>query len=244
MNPSASKPLLTALLASLVFAAGCDSIAVPRSETTPRIKIAMELPPGWHDGQLPVLRFQLDAERSRGWILTRDGVFIFDFKTRQTIAHVPLPDWQWLGERYSCPPDLALGPQGEALVSSNVLPALWRVDPVSFAVSRHELALDQDNDKDIGFSGLAYSAEHQKFYAVSSLHGSLWRIDPRLKTAHKIPLSEPVRKACALAIPPRVSHHSTSRLFSVCVGADPGSQRINLAPDQRHGYVTTRACAA
>jgi len=72
---------------------------------------------------------------------------------------VPLPGWLYAGEPYGCAPDLALGPKGEALISSDVVPVLWRVDPETLAVTQHTPWLDADADKDIGFTALAFSRE-------------------------------------------------------------------------------------
>ena len=185
-----ARPLLVTLALSAVFFTGCDVESAPKSTA---LKLAAhEVPSAWYDGDSPILRFRRDAARDRGWILTEDGVLLFDFRTRQTIAHIPLPGWQWLSEAYSCAPDLALGPQGEVLVTSNVVPTLWRIDPVSLSVSRHEPVLDQDTDKDVGFSALAYSSKRGAFFAAGSLNGSRWRIDPSLKTAQKIAPSAPI----------------------------------------------------
>jgi hypothetical protein len=134
----------------------------------------------------PILKLQVDAVRERIWILTRSGVDIYNFKTQKRTAQVSLPDWHWAGKPFGCSPDLALGPRGEALISSDVVPTIWRVDPATLAVSKHELALNEDADKDIGFSALAYSAEQGVWLAVSCFHGSLWRIDPSLRSAQKM----------------------------------------------------------
>jgi streptogramin lyase len=115
---------------------------------------------------------------------------------------VRLPGWVWAGAPYGCLPDLALGPRGEAVVTSNVLPTLWRIDPDSLAVSVHALALDADDDKDVGFTGLVYSPQHGAFFAASHAHGSLWRIDPQLRTARKMPLSASNPQPCGLALRP------------------------------------------
>jgi hypothetical protein len=241
MNGITNNARLATVLVTCIAVTGCNIEAAPIAENENAVKRDSA---GWYRGEQPLLRARADAARNRLWVLTRDGVELYEAGTREKLAHIALPGWLWLHEPYSCPPDLALGPQGEALISSNVLPTLWRIDPVTLAVSRHELALSEDNDRDVGFSGLAYSAEHGDFFAISALQGSLWRIDPALGTARKIPLSEPVRNACALAVPPRALRHSTSRIFSVCVGAGSGSQSINLAPGRQFGYVSERACAA
>jgi hypothetical protein len=134
----------------------------------------------------PILGLQVDPTRDRIWILTRSGVDIYNFKTQKRSGHVSLPGWHWAGEPFGCSPELALGPRGEALISSDVVPTIWRVDPATLAVSRHELVLDEDADKDVGFSGLAYSAEQGVWFAASCFHGSLWRIDPSLRRAQKM----------------------------------------------------------
>jgi hypothetical protein len=187
------------------------------------------------------LRIQNDAARERGWLLTAHGVRVFDLKTRRTLAEVSLPQWVWAGESYSCPPDLALGPKGEALVTSNVVPTLWRVDPVSFAVTLHPLALDAHTDKDVGFTGLAFSQAQGAFFAVSHF-GALWRIDPLLRRAQQVELSAPMSRACGVAI--RTTKSGFNRFFGLCVRGQQGGWTVNLAPDRRSGYVIAQPCAA
>jgi len=119
----------------------------------------------------------------RVWQLTRNGVVVHDVGRT---TRVPLADWVFAGPRYGCEPALAVGPKGEAVVSSDVVPVLWRIDPVSLAVTRHELALDADNDKDVGFTDLAWVAKEDGYLASSTVDGSLWKIDRELKTARRV----------------------------------------------------------
>jgi hypothetical protein len=219
-----SSVMLSALVMSAAAAAG---------------EGARELPPDNEEGT-PILRFQKDAARQRAWLLTRSGVLVFDLRTRQT-AQVSLPEWIWADETYSCPPELALGPKGEALISSNVVPTLWRVDPVSLAVTRHEPVVDAHPDKDVGFTGLAFSAAHGAFFAVSPF-GALWRIDPDLRRAQKIDLSAPIRGACGVAV--RTTKSGFNRFFGLCVSGPRGGWTVNLAPDRRSGYVIAQPCSA
>jgi hypothetical protein len=200
---------------------------------------ARELAPGYEEG-MPVLRLQKDAARGRGWLLTASGVFLFDLKTRRTMAHVSLPGWVWVGEEFSCPPDLAIGPDGEALISSNVEPTLLRVDPVTFAVSRHTPLLDADTDKDVGFTGLTFSSAQGTFYAVSHF-GALWRIDRSLRRAQKVDLPSPMPRACGVAI--RATKSGFNRFFGLCVRGQQGGWTVNLAPDRRSGYVVGQPCS-
>ena len=120
-----------------------------------------------------------DPPRAHAWQLTRDGVVA-------DRTAVPLPGWIRAEEAYACPPDLAVGPKGEAVITSNVVPTLWRVDPETLAVTEHPLALDEDGGRDVGFSGLVYSPKHAAYFAISHAHGTLWRIDTQLKRAQKI----------------------------------------------------------
>jgi hypothetical protein len=148
--------------------------------------VAQVTPPDRFAGQASILQYQKDPARNRGWVLTPAGVFVIDFKQRSTVTHVPLPDWHWAGEPYGCTPTLALGPKGEGLVSSDVAPMLWRIDPETLAVSRHELLLDEDSGSDVGFSRLAYSARQATYIAVACAQGSVWRVDPFLKKGRKV----------------------------------------------------------
>jgi hypothetical protein len=207
---------------------GCDAIAAQ-----PELQA---VPEAWYAGELPILRFQADPARERGWILTRMGVLVFDFKTRKTTGYVPLPEWVWAHEQFSNLPDLALGPNGEAVITSNVLPILWRVDPLTLAVSRHELVTDVDADKDVGLTGLTYSAEQGAFFAVSNL-GSLWRIDPLFRRAQKIELSGQLPRPIGVAV-----RTTVNRFFGLCVRGEQGDWTVNLAPDRRYGYVIAQPC--
>jgi hypothetical protein len=119
------------------------------------------------------------APGKRAWQLTGDGVMA------GTTA-VPIPGWIRAAEPYACPPELAVGPKGEAVVTSNVVSTLWRIDPQTLAVTEHPLALDADAGRDIGFSSLVYSPRHAAYFAVSAAHGSLWRIDTQLQRARKL----------------------------------------------------------
>jgi hypothetical protein len=147
------------------------------------------------EGRASEMRYRVDAARHRVWLLSGEGVLVDDAAASRRIT-VSLPGWQWLRPPWGCAPDLALGPGGEAVITSNVLPTLWRIDPETLAVSVHPLALDSDRDKDVGFSRLVYSSRDAAFFAVGAFDGSVWRIDARLAGARKVPPHE--RPAVAL----------------------------------------------
>lgn len=163
----------------------------------------------------PQARYLVDSVRNRAWSLSPEGVFLVELSKPGKIA-ISLPGWVWAREPYGCLPDLAVGPSGEAVITSNVVPTLWRIDPDTLAVSVHRLALDADNDKDVGFSALVYSREHDAFFAASTSHGSLWRIDPRLVTGQKIPLSASIPEACGLAVRQHCPQPNTGKPAGLC----------------------------
>ena len=235
-NGKASRTRTFFLAALLVPAGGCDSSAALPPVQAP---VAASAAP---ESQPPSARQQTDAARNRVWTLTRDGVFFHDRAALGKTVKLQLPDWQWAGSPYGCMPDLALGPKGEAVITSDVLPTLWKIDPETLAVSVHPLVLDADLDRDVGFSGLTYSSEYGAYFAVSHGQGSLWRIDPLFRRAQKIPLSGTVPKACGLAVRSRSTERKTERLAGLCVYAPQATWSIDLAPDQRSAYLRTASC--
>lgn len=224
-NAIASLSLVAGLIVAL---GGCDG-RVASNQPSRAAAAASE----------PNVRYQVDAAHGRIWWLTRDGVFVRDARAPQKIA-VPVPGWQWAGEPYGCLPALALGPNGEALVTSDVLPTIWKIDPDTLAVSEHALVPDADADKDVGYTGLVYSSEHAAFFAVSGLHGSLWRIDPALTQAQKIAVSAPMPKACGVAVR---APQKAERLSRLCVRGQQGDWTVQLAPDYRSASVRSAACS-
>jgi hypothetical protein len=214
---------------------GCDLGAVPP-----------EAARGERDAQQvrsPKARYQIDLERNRVWSLTQEGAFVIEASRPQNAVAVTLPGWLTVAARFGCLPDLALGPKGEAVITSNIVPTLWRVDPDTLAVTVHPLLLDADTDKDVGFSGLAYSPQHEAFFATSYVHGSLWRIDASLERAQKIPLSAPVKELCGVAVRPQSSQQSLRRMADACVLTLHGGRSVIFAPGWRAAYVSTAPCA-
>jgi hypothetical protein len=129
-----------ALAISIVSSAGCDVGSPPREAAN----AAQDRQPI----QPPSGRYEIDPGRDRVWLLTHEGAFVYDLSRPERIA-LSLPGWLLVDPFYGCLPDLALGPRGEAVITSNTLPTLWRVDPDTLAVSVHPLALDADTDKDV-----------------------------------------------------------------------------------------------
>jgi hypothetical protein len=221
-NAIAAAVLLAALIAPL---SGCElDAAAQESKASPA----------------PKARHRLDAARERMWVLDRDGVFLFDLRKTTKVA-VALPDWLRVGDEHGCLADLALGPKGEVVITSNIVPTLWRIDADSLAVSVHRPALDADTDRDLGFSGLVYSEQHRAFFAASYHHGSLWRIDAGLARAQKVALSETIPQACGLAM--RAGPARLARLPGLCVRTPHDGWMVDFAPDGRAARVGAGSCA-
>lgn len=181
------------------------------------------------------LRTVQDPARNRTWVLETDAVYLHEATRTKRFA---LPGWVRVSDAYACRPDLAVDANGSAVVTSNAVPIVWRIDPQKPTATRHELVLDADTDKQIGFTGLAYAADQDVFFAVSADHGSLWRIDPLLRRAQKIETSELLRNGCGLAI----ERTKTRRTVVLCVPGLPAPRRVHFAPDQRAAYVRDGAC--
>ena len=148
-----------------------------------------------NDERLQVLRIRADEEHNRLWLLDGNAVSLYHNRSGKLVQRIVLPHWTFVGKRFACPPDLTVDTAGAVFVTSNVLPVLWRIDPERFEVTLLELKLDADQDKDVGFTGLAFAADGT-LLAASAVHGSLWRIDVGASTAEKLASSTPIRGVC------------------------------------------------
>jgi len=133
----------------------------------------------------PEGRMLVDAGRGRIWTLTREGLFLQQVASAEKRA-IALPGWVSAGPPYGGEPALALGPGGDVVVTSDVLPVLWRVEPRTLAVVVHPITLDAHRDQDVGFTSLAYSMRDGAFVAESTVPKARWRIDAGLTRAERI----------------------------------------------------------
>jgi hypothetical protein len=189
---SISKSAIAAAI-FLLAVAGCDSGVRSERSSTTQASLNPPKPLEWYEARPNVLRARLDAARGRIWTLHADGVDLFDATSDARLRSISLPEWIWAGALHSCPPDIAIGPKGDVFVSSNVVPVIWRIDAASLQVSRHELDLNVDSGREVGFSAMSYSPQHGAIFAVNGLDGSLWRIDASLRRGEQTSL-EPTSK--------------------------------------------------
>lgn len=150
------------------------------------------------------LRMRTDVQRGRAWVLGRQTVSVHESLGGRELARVALPGWLFVDPDIACPPDLALDAAGDAYISSNVVPVLWRIDGQTFEVTRIELVLDADHGRDVGFSTLSAVGEG-RLLAASTVAGSLWAVDLRAATAAKLLAFKPQAAVCELGPLLRVS---------------------------------------
>jgi hypothetical protein len=130
-----------------------------------------------------MIRYQVDSAVDRSWWLVREGVVLHS--ATEPKKAVPLPGWLWAHEPF-CPPDMALGPSGEVVVTTNVTNVLWRIDAQTLAVTVHPLELDSNKGNDVGFVALVYSPEQASYFAYSEGPPAVWKIDRKLSRASKL----------------------------------------------------------
>jgi hypothetical protein len=136
-----------------------------------------------------------DPARNRLWVLDLEVISVYDNTNGRRLRRIVLPEWMVLPKKYSCLPDLALDSSGTAFVSSNVLPVLWRIEPQRYEVTRIELALDTDTDKDVGFTGLSFAGDGT-LLAAGAMAAALWQIDTSAASARKIASYPSVASGC------------------------------------------------
>lgn len=137
-----------------------------------------------------------DPARNRLWVLDPSGLTLHDSLNGRRLRHVALPGDLFLaaGDRV-CRPDIAFDAAGTVFVSSDVLPVIWRVDPQRFEVTRIEIALETDADKDVGFTGLSIAGDGIVI-AAGTTFASIWRIDLDAARASKVASYPKSRPAC------------------------------------------------
>ena len=79
-------------------------------------------------------------------------------------------------------PACVVEPQGTVLMSSNVMPDLWRIDAHTGAVERLSILLADNPGRDIGFTELRLVGT-RGLRATSAIDGTRWWIDLRTQAA-------------------------------------------------------------
>ncbi len=145
------------------------------------------------------LAVKLDLARGRRWELGGGHVLAYDMASGELLRRISLPGGIVSGSRDSCLPDMIVGRSGALIVSSNARARLWRISPARYEVEIFDLALDRDEDKDLGFGNLAWESNETILSATSSPMGTPWRIDLAAAKASRREPSEPMHASCAPA---------------------------------------------
>lgn len=149
------------------------------------------------DNLRDALRIRHDAARSRTWLLGLDSVLVYDTASKRLIREIALPGWSAAG--FICKPDLALDRSGSAFVSSNAQARLWRIDTDSFKLTVREIRLLEREQWEVGFGALAFAADGT-LVALTSLGGSLWKIDAGKGDARMVEQSPRFLNVCDLTV--------------------------------------------
>ena len=218
--------------------ASCSSSVTVESPSSSQAGPAEWSPVAWFAARPHVLRADLDAAGGTIWALHADGIDIHDATNDEKVRSIRLPGWIWAAGPDACPPDLMLTPNRHVLVTSNVVPVIWRIDPASFEVTRHDVDVENNRGRDIGFAGLANVARDGSVFAVGAVDNTLWRIDPSLKRAQAVSVSPPQPKGCGMS----VIRDAGQKSMSLCFATELGDWIVALAPDHRSGLARPARC--
>ena len=175
------------VLAVLIVICGCDSAA--RTPTAAVVPSAVIQPFEAPD----VLLVKIDAARDRVWVLRLDEVDVYDRRTRQLMRRISLPSWSVAD---LCGPGIAFDSSGVALISHNLEPKLWRVDPDMSEVQEHTIRLIGGEKLDVGFGSIVFGTDGLLYGVASSGH-SVWRIDIGSASAVQVGRDAAVFNECA-----------------------------------------------
>ena len=184
-----------------------------------------------------------DSARSRIWRLGDRGVYLEAPEQSQAL-HILLPGRFIVDQTITCPSAMTLSQEGAVVVTSNVIPILWRINPDTFVVTSHPLTLTSHADREVGFTGIAFSTGHSAYFAVSSVHGTLWRIDMNLQTAHLVGLPHRLEEPCGIAVisPKRQARAIGMAQELLCVQTASGEFTLQLSLDQQSAWFEGQAC--
>jgi hypothetical protein len=122
-----------------------------------------------------VLGVKTDSVRGRVWILGGNALYLYQTEG-QRVRRFDLPNWRYVAQPFACPPDFVVESQGTVLVSSNITPTLWRVDPDSGVSTELPIQPLHRQAEDFGFAALEVSPR-DVVWARGAADRSRWVID-------------------------------------------------------------------
>lgn len=181
--------------ANSLLVGGYNGGAVQKIELARYYEQQTWLPP-YADGRTHVLRMRMDNANQRLWILDYDAVYIYAADTATLLTRIPLPIL--VSDRRHCLPDMVLDAKGDAYISENRVPKIYRV-AASGSVSALDGILEQRMESP-GFSAMALSPDGRFLLAGRSAGGDLWRIELSTGQHRLIDTAPPMDGVCALQI--------------------------------------------
>ncbi len=168
---------------SIVLLAAAAALPPAAASSAQELRFLASAEPGVDRNRALVVR--RDGERARTWVLGVDGVRLLEDAGARPSPNFRLRGWIHVASPGVCAPDLLVDADGTAIVSSNITPDLWRVDPDLGTVTALKVALEPDREREIGFTALRF-AGRDSLHAESTTDRSHWRIDLRSGRAELI----------------------------------------------------------
>lgn len=185
----------------------------------------------YSEGRTHVLRLRIDESRRRVWILDYDAAYVYALEDARLIARVPLPMLQ--ADRRRCLPDMVLAKNGDAFVSDNRVPKIYRAT-IDGVVSALQGGLPAGQAP--GYSAMTLTPDGG-FLVAGRTVGDLWRIELSTGRSSRIALDSPIEGACAFQIVPGPLVH---RLV-VALGFANRASILDLAPDLSSATVADKS---
>ena len=139
------------------------------------------------------IRIRRDELRDRTWILRGDALYSYEYGPGGTSRRFALPGWIHVSARNACAPDVFIEAGGSVIVSSNIVPSLWRVDPTVANAVELSMEVSPATRKDFGFASLQ-TTENGELHGRGSIDRSLWLVDLANRSA--IQLDETHATSC------------------------------------------------
>jgi hypothetical protein len=131
------------------------------------------------------IRVRRDELHARIWVLRADALYLYPYDSQAPARRFTLPRWIYVISRSACEPDLLVEAGGTVIVSSNIMPSLWRVDPEASSAIELELEAQPQTTRELGFTALRWAGPGA-LHARGSLDRSRWLIDLPNRSATKL----------------------------------------------------------
>lgn len=185
------------------------------------------------------IRLAVDDARGRLWVLDHGAVYIYDLNNKELIKRVIFLATKT--SQASCLPDMALDRQGNAFISDNTRPFIYRIGSGSLEIAQWLADERLSPFPDSGISAMAIGQDGKSLFAVNGFSGEFWRLDLETRSMHRLAIpANALRGACGLVIRNLVkdSDHANGHTFYVAMGFSEGIARLDWKGDDDKGAVS------